>query len=297
MALGILLAFGAAFGFGFNQIFVRLATQRISGPATAFFAAATGATMATTLALIFNFEDFKHLPAIAIPWFILLAVLHSPISRVLNFTAISMIGAARAAPMGSFSPLASAILAIAILNERPSLLVYLGTIIVVGGMTLVVTGGMRGQRDRPNLSYNNWGYLMSFGAAAGFGAVSVLAKHINTEFSPPLVTVALSLLIGTFMLSILTHRQVVSSFAIGRRRYLFLSVLSGFCSGFGAICLFVALGRAPVTVVAPIGFAAPLVTLVTSQIFLRRLESINPAIIAGTALSVAGIALVVLGRA
>ena len=175
MALGILLAFGAAFGFGFNQIFVRLATQRVSAPATAFFAAATGAVMATTLALVFNLGDFTHIPLAAVPWLILLAVLHSPISRVLNFTAISMIGTARAAPIGTFSPVFSAILAIAILNERPSPLLYLGTLIVVGGTTLVITGGMRGQRDRPNLSYNNWGYLMSFGAAAGFGAVSVLA--------------------------------------------------------------------------------------------------------------------------
>jgi len=149
LALGILLAFAAAFGFGFNQIFVRLATQRIPGPATAFFAVTTGAVIAGAMALAFNLRDFGHLPPIAFAWFVLLAAVHAPLARALNFTAISMIGATRAAPVQSFSPIFSAFIAIVLLHERPSLLLYLGTLIVVGGMTLVVTGGMQVRRDAP----------------------------------------------------------------------------------------------------------------------------------------------------
>ena len=297
MALGILLAFAAALGFGLNQIFVRLATQRIPGPATAFFAVTTGAVIAGSLALAFNLRDFGHLPPIAFAWFVLLAAVHGPLARTFNFTAISMIGATRAAPVQSFAPIFSAFIAILLLHERPSLLLYLGTLIVVGGMTLVVTGGMQGRRDGPQAASNNLGYLFAFVAAAGFGAVTVIVKHINTEFAPPLVTVTFSLSIGSILLAGLTHRQLISTFAPARRSHIYLTVIAGCCSGLGAISLFSALDRAPVTVVAPIAFAAPLVTLTASHLFLRRLERINPPIVAGTVVVVSGIVLIVLGRA
>jgi len=297
LAVGVLFAFAAAFAFGLNQIFVRLATQRISGPAAAFFSVSTGAVIATTLALIFNLGDFRELPPIAFAWFLLLATLHHPIARTLNFTAISMIGATRAAPLGAAAPVFSAVLAIGLLGERPGILLYLGTIIVVGGTTLVVTGGMRSRTEGSSARSNSLGYLLAIGAATGFGAVAVIVKHINSEFSPALVTVTFSLLIGTLLLAALAHRPVIASFAPSRRGHIPLSVLAGVCAGAGAICFFSALGRAPVTVVTPITFAAPLVTLATSQIFLRNLERINPRIVGGAIVSVVGVALVVLGRA
>ena len=297
LALGILFAFAAAIGFGFNQVFVRLATQRIPGPATAFFSVSTGAIIATVLALAFHLDDFKQLPVIAFAWYVALATLHHPIARVLNFTAISMIGASRAAPMGSFAPIVSAVLAIAILDERPGLLLYLGTLIVISGMTLVVTGGLQDRQTGPGVPSNNWGYLFALGAATGFGGVAVLVKHINAEFSPALVTVTFSLLIGTILLGVSTHRTVISAFVPSRRSHVPLTVLAGVCAGFGAICFFSALGRAPVTVVTPITFAAPLVTLSASRFFLKSLERINVRIVAGTFVTVAGVVLVVLGRA
>jgi len=295
LALGVFFAFAAALGFGVNQIFVRLATQRIPGPAAAFFSVATGAVMATTLSLIFNLADFKELPPIAFAWYVLLATLHHPIARTLNFTAISMIGAARAAPLGSGAPVFSTILAIVILGERPGILLYLGTFIVVGGMTLVVTGGMRARGGGPQVG-NSLGYLLALGAAFGFGAVAVIVKHINSTFSPALVTVTFSLLIGTCILGVAAHRPIISSFAPDRRGHIPLTIIAGVCAGAGAICFFSALGRAPVTVVVPIAFAAPLVTLTSSHIFLRSLERVNLLIVAGTLVAVAGVALVVLGR-
>jgi drug/metabolite transporter (DMT)-like permease len=74
-----------------------------------------------------------------------------------------------------------------------------------------------------------------------------------------------------------------------------MTILAGVCAGGGAICFFSALGQAPVTVVVPIAFAAPLVTLTGSAIFLRRLERINRLVIGGTLSAVCGVALVVLG--
>ena len=88
---------------------------------------------------------------------------------------------------------------------------------------------------------------------------------------------------------------MIASLGVERRGGIPTTILAGACAGGGAICFFNALAHAPVTVVVPIAFAAPLVTLAGSALFLRRLESLNKFVIGGTVSAVGGVALVVLG--
>ena len=293
MAVAIVFALVSALGFGFNSLFVRLATQGLAVPVTAFLAAAIGTLIATIAALIFNFGDIWQLAPIAFAWFTLLAfVLLS--ARMLSYTATSIIGAARAAPISYTSPVFSAALAIALLGERPDTSIYIGTFMVVGGMVLVVTSGLQAEGGKPEVRSNNLGYLFAIGAAVVFGALDVIAKRITTEFAPPLVMGAVSLLIGTLLLGVVSHRQILSSFVPSQRGYVGHAMMVGMCSGLSRLFFYSALSRAPVTVVSPIASVSPLVTLIAAHIFLRRLESINPPLAIGTLITVAGIVMVVL---
>ena len=294
MALAIILALASSLGFGSNVLFVRLATQRITVLVTAFFAVATGALIAITSAFIFNFGDIWQLTPIAFAWFALLASGHHLLARMLNYTAISMIGAARAAPIVSTSPIFSAALAIALLGERPNTFIYIGTFMVVGGMALVVTGGLQAGGARPEVSSNNLGYLFAIGASLGLGTMDVIAKHITSEIAPPLVTAAFSLLIGTLLLAVISHRQVVSSFGPSQRGHVGHAMMAGVSVGLAIILFYSALSRAPVTVMSPVASGSPLVTLIVAHVFMRRLESINPPLAIGTLITVAGIIMVVL---
>ena len=67
--------------------------------------------------------------------------------------------------------------------------------------------------------------------------------------------------------------------------------------GLAVTFLFQALSRAPVTVVSPINASSPLITLLLTHLFLRRLESINPLLVVGACLGVGGVVTVVLGTA
>ena len=49
--------------------------------------------------------------------------------------------------------------------------------------------------------------------------------------------------------------------------------------------------------VSPINASSPLITLLLTHLFLRRLESINPLLVVGACLGVAGVVTVVLGTA
>ena len=76
-------------------------------------------------------------------------------------------------------------------------------------------------------------------------------------------------------------------------RNLVVCGLSGLCQGLAIAALFQALSRAPVTVVSPINASSPLITLLLVHLFLRRLETITPLLVAETLLSVTGVVVVI----
>ena len=57
--------------------------------------------------------------------------------RLLAYTDVEKIGASRSAALQSVSPLISATIAIALLRETTTLLIALGTLLVVGGIILI----------------------------------------------------------------------------------------------------------------------------------------------------------------
>ena len=57
--------------------------------------------MVSGLVLIFNLPDIKTLAPKTIAWFALMGAMAYPIARVLNNTAITMVGTSRATPMVS----------------------------------------------------------------------------------------------------------------------------------------------------------------------------------------------------
>ena len=296
MAIAIALAFAASLALSSNHIFVRLGTQRISGSAAALIAAGVGSIIAMPLALAFDLGEMKNLPLIVIPWFLLLGAVHHPVGRVLSFTSISMIGPIRSAPIINLSPVFTIALAMLVLGERPGVPVILGTLVVVGGGVMMLLGGRRGQSDPEAPAINNLGYLLAAGTAVALASVHIIARHIVTDFAPPLTTAAFGLTIGFLMLGGLTHREVGPSLRVPQRRYIVYCALAGICSTSGVLAVFLAYDRAPVTVVIPV-FAGgrPLVTLILAHFFLQRLEQIDLFISLGTLLTIAGLGLVILG--
>jgi drug/metabolite transporter (DMT)-like permease len=74
----------------------------------------------------------------------------------------------------------------------------------------------------------------------------------------------------------------------------FWFAVTGVCNGLSLLTLFAALRHGPITLVAPVAAIYPLVTVLLSAIVLHHVR-ITPRIVAGTALTVAGVALVLVG--
>ena len=250
MVIAILLAFGSAAGFGTGNIFIRRGTQCLSGPTATTFAVISSSLVAFIPALIGNASEIVTQSWEAYAWFALMGAMSYPFARVLNNTAISMVGASGAGPFASLQPVFVFILGMFVLGERPDLLIILGTPVVVFGLALVIRS--RSSPESDTVTRRNYlGYFMAAGAAATFGTRDTISRHVVNALAPFSVTAALSLSMGAVMILLFTHRSVVRSLTEVPIRYALYSLLAGVFQGLALVSLFGALSRAEVTTVRP----------------------------------------------
>ncbi|MCH8282658.1 MAG: DMT family transporter, partial [Chloroflexi bacterium] len=164
MALAIVFAFLASFGFASGGILIRIGTQRISAPTATFFTLVSGDVLILGLAFALRTPEILDLPPVAYGWFALMGLLAYPLARVLGNYAITMVGTSRAAPVNSIQPVFALGLAMAFLGERPNLLIGLATPLVVCGLVLVVLTQNAATSANRIMTFNRLGYLL---AAAG----------------------------------------------------------------------------------------------------------------------------------
>ena len=139
------------------------------------------------------------------------------------------------------------------------------------------------------------GYLMAMGAAMGYGGNQVVAKQIVEE-THSLVGAAFSLLFGLVILSTITARDVARQERTQSIAYVW-AVLAGLASVGGVAFLYLALGQAPVVVVAPVIGTNPLFSIILAWVFLRQMERLTPRIVLGAVLVVAGVTVVAVSQA
>ena len=140
------------------------------------------------------------------------------------------------------------------------------------------------------------GYAASVGAALSFALGALVVRKAVTDFTTPLVTVAYSMLVACAVLAVLAGRGAVAEMARAPRVGWALAVAAGTISSAAAISYYFALNFAPVVLVSPVSGTAPLFAMLFTIIFLKRLESVTPRMIAGCVLVVAGVALIAMGR-
>ena len=273
---------------------MRVGTQYVPPPAATFFTVLVGAVLVSGIAFAVNFDEIKALPLEAYGWITVMGILAYPLARVLHNSALKMVGAARTVPMISLQPLMAFAIGFLILGERPNLLVTIGTPIIVGGLLLVV---MPRRRESGGTEIRKLGYLLAIGGSMAFVSRDAISRHVvgALGLAPPFVMSGFALFIGGVILFAIIHRSVVSSLRNLPMRYVGICCLAGLLQGMAVASLFHALSRAPVTIVTPIYASQPIIALALASVFLRDLESVDWLLAAGTALSVVGVIMVVLG--
>ncbi len=293
------LSFLAIIGFGSATIFARLAMAKAGPMSVTFYSLCFSFAASGILAVIFASRDFITLPLIVVAWCLMLGTFNFLGGRNLSYLAVGRIGAARSGAIVGTSAVFASILAITVTGERPHWVVLAGTVVVVAGLATALGKNIMDSAGDPSagrrLAFT--GYLLAFGAACCYGTTNVVVRQLTIDYTSPLVVATISLFFGILLVAPVAGKQALASTREVRRspEFMVYAALSGLAAATGVNCTYFALQQAEVVVVAPIVSANPLFTLLLAALFLSRQENVNRWLALGIIVTVAGVALVVLG--
>lgn len=220
-------------------------------------------------------------------YFIISGLIQPAIVRFMHYTGIVRLGASRAGPVRSVTPLFAIALAFTFLGERPEAAVYLGSLLSVVGVWFT-SSRREGESEWKAI------HLAYPLGAAFLTAISQNFRKTGLLIMPnpyvaTAVTITTSLVV--FSLSLIATGQLRTTFQ-GDRKCLPFYGAAAVVSATAQLLGYIALSEGDVSVVVPLINTNPLFIVLFSALFLRDLETINARVAAGAVLIVTGIALI-----
>jgi drug/metabolite transporter, DME family len=279
-----LVAIFSAMGWAGDSVLVRLGLRQSNIFAAMLVSYAVSVTCIWTYLLITTPLDFLRSPAMV--YFLISGCLQPLFARALYYEALTRIGVSRAGPLRGAEPLFAIAIAVAILHERPSVPVYIGTVLIVGSVW-AISSGYAGK--------TGWRFvdlLLPLGAALVSAISQSLRKQgLNILPDPFVAAVTVTSVTLTLLVAFLVVTRRTHQLHMRRRSFLFFSC-AALVALFAQISNFIALSRAEVSVIIPLLNTTPLFTVLFSTLFLRSMETITPRILLGAILMVAGVVII-----
>jgi drug/metabolite transporter (DMT)-like permease len=286
--MAVLFAVVAAALFGGAAVAVRAALRRGGTPEAGATTVAAAAFAASTLLAAASGPRRSALAPHELWPFLLAGVLVPGISQLLFVRAVRDAGPSRTALVIGTAPVLSALLAVAFLGEPVRTPLVAGTLLIVLG-----GGALAWERVRPE-GFRLVGLVLAFSAAVLFAVRdNVVRAAARDVHAPPLVAATASLATGAAV--------VLLAFLVSRRGRGLSATLPGFLPagivfGLAYDSLLEALGRGPVTVVAPLNATQSLWAVLLAALLLGRSEAVGARLLTASALILAGGVLVGVGR-
>ena len=253
-----------------------------TGPDTANLILTGAQTVVLTLMLL---GDIPPMNFAGLLWFALSGVLGSFIGRILTFQSYKAIGVSTTSTIVGTSPLVVTILVILFLGEPSSVQVFIGSLLVVGGIALI---NMKDGR----LSLTLGSIKLPMGASIMF-AVSNILRKMGTDLIPHGVLGAqFSTLAGLAAgLVYMGVRGTLTKIKIDRDNGSWL-VGAGVINAVAWVALTSAISMGRVSVMTAIVYSYPLFSVLLARLLLRDSESLTRFTVAGCVLIVFGVVLV-----
>ena len=213
----------------------------------------------------------------AMVYFLISGCLQPLFARALFYEGITRIGVARAGPLRGAEPLFATIIAIVLLHERPGIMVYLGTALIMGSLWLI--SGSQGGADK-------W-RLVDAALPLGAGLVSAISQTLRKEGlkilpNPFVATAIVTSTSLALLISFILLTKRVNLLRMPRQSFLFF-VAAGCVAVSAQVTNFIAIGQGDLSVIIPLLNTTPLFTVLFSGLFLRSLETLSPRIVVGAA--------------
>ena len=281
-----IVAMFSAMGWAGDSVLVRLGVRRSNIFAAMLMSYLVSVTciwtyLVATTPLVF-------LRSRAMVYFLISGCLQPLFARALFYEGITRIGVARAGPLRGAEPLFATIIAIVLLHERPGIMVYLGTALIMGSLWLI--SGSRGGADK-------W-RLVDAALPLGAGLVSAISQTLRKEGlkilpNPFVATAIVTSTSLALLISFILLTKRVNLLRMPRQSFLFF-VAAGCVAVSAQVTNFIAIGQGDLSVIIPLLNTTPLFTVLFSGLFLRSLETLSPRIVVGASLMVGGVVLITL---
>jgi drug/metabolite transporter (DMT)-like permease len=225
----------------------------------------------------------------AVPIFIAVGLVFPAVLTILTFASNRALGPVVTGALGNLSPLLSVAVAVLLLHEPLRALQFGGLMVAVLGVLTITVTRTDDMRD-----WRTWALLLPLGASAMRGFIPPIIK-IGLETWPNPIAAGLTGYITSTLTVLIVERIRTGRFTVqaplsGRLWF----AANGICNGIGTLMLYMALGAGPVLLVAPLYATYPLFTVGMSVLFLGNVK-ITFRLVAGTALTVGGVVLVLIG--
>jgi drug/metabolite transporter (DMT)-like permease len=286
MTLAILLAFASAFLLSLGLVTTQFGLRDVEP--------ITGASISlpsfTLLFLLLSPIILQGEPVVPRGWpiFAGIGLVFPAMLTFLTFASNRALGPVITSTLGNLAPLFSVTLAL-IMLQPPQLFQLIGLVVaVVGAVTVSLSRS-------PDLGHwRSFALLLPLGAALVRGVVPPVVKLGLQVWPSPLWACLIGYVSSSFVVLMVQRVRKGSVIAAvpwrGRRWF----AITGICNGLSVLSLFAAVRHGPITLVAPLAAVYPLFTVLLTAIMLRNVR-ITAQIVAGTVMTVAGVALVLIG--
>ncbi|MBT5455221.1 MAG: DMT family transporter [Rhodospirillaceae bacterium] len=217
--------------------------------------------------------------------FALIGCLFPATVTILTFYANRRIGPAVTGALGNLAPLFAVFIAVLMLGETVSVGQGMAVLVIVAGIILLYRTPRSGA-----LGGIAWAFALPLAAAFIRGVVQPLVKIGLEDWPNPFAAVTIGYVVSALVV-------LISSAAnrrgwpvpFNRTGWLWFAAV-GLCNGLAVLCLYQALGRGPVSLVAPLVACYPLATLVFGWAFPGGSPLSRQAVV-GIGITVAGVAI------
>ena len=212
------------------------------------------------------------------------------VTRVLSFRGIRTMGSSITSTIVNTTPMFSTLLAIVILDERPSLLVFAGVVLTVGGLIVVSWGGEKTSYDKIEL-------IFPFLCALLFSGKDIAVRWgLGGGGGQPILAAGIAALTSTIEIFLITRYIQKQPFVLPPLQVARWFVSSGIFTGGSFLFMYVAYSMERVSIIAPLVNSYTVFVSILTPFMARQIESVTKQKLAGAALVVAGIFAVSFGK-
>lgn len=284
----LLLPLAAALFTSFQTLSLRIGTDAGRSKDALFVVLLVNILIFVPFAVV-SYYPVYDLTLVSVLSFAAAGLVGTMLGRAFYYAGIERAGASRSEPIKATMPLHATIVSVLVLQETLTFEIAIGILLIVSGTIYLSWETSKTEFDRLLDSVDSRDLAIPFIGAFFYGVEPVFAKIGIAEGTPIFIGLAIKTLTATIgFFAYLRWRRSIEFGSLFNDLNLKWYVAAGLLNTSVLLTYYSALAELPVIIVIPIMQTSPLIVILLSFLFLRRLEVVTRRLVVGASLVVIG---------